>query len=424
MIGMKKMRFSDEAIKANIFKGHFGLEIESLRVDERGFLAQTKHPFGRDPRISRDFCENQVEIITGVGDSPDDVLRELTEIQRFVAGELLRLPSGPEYLWPFSNPPFVKGEDDIPIAHFGGDQKEKDAYRRYLAGKYGKMLMLFSGIHFNYSFSDSFLTEGWKQSGMSSFRAYKDRLYLDLAGKLTQYSWLIVYLTAASSVCDDSFLEYETIGKKYASPRCSEIGYWNDFVPVFDYASLDRYVDGIKTYVAEGKLISAAELYYPIRLKPRGENDLNCLRANGVDHIELRMLDLNPLSKIGIYESDFNFLQLLILFLVSSQREDFPENEQITAVENMKKAAEYDVSSIVENGAEKDIKTAALNIIDDMRCFYGALSADDLVRKTLAVQREKVLSEEKRYAVTVRKRFGGDYLEKGLSLSKERSKMI
>ena len=47
--------------------------------------------------------------------------------------------------------------------------------------------------------------------------------------------------------------------------------------------------------------------HYPIRLKPRGANRLETLREQGVNHIELRMIDLNPLRKEGINVRDVKF---------------------------------------------------------------------------------------------------------------------
>ena len=48
------------------YAGKFGIERETLRVDSQGKLAQTPHPFGSDEHITRDFCENQIELITPV----------------------------------------------------------------------------------------------------------------------------------------------------------------------------------------------------------------------------------------------------------------------------------------------------------------------------------------------------------------------
>lgn len=71
----------------DIFKGKFGLERETLRVDKNGKLAQTMHPF-KDDNLSRDFCENQLEIITPVCDSIDDAVRSLSELSQNAESEL------------------------------------------------------------------------------------------------------------------------------------------------------------------------------------------------------------------------------------------------------------------------------------------------------------------------------------------------
>ena len=55
-------------------EGKFGIEREMLRVDSFGSLAQTPHPFGDHPHITRDFCENQIELVTPVCGSIDEAL--------------------------------------------------------------------------------------------------------------------------------------------------------------------------------------------------------------------------------------------------------------------------------------------------------------------------------------------------------------
>lgn len=97
---------------------------------------------------------------------------------------LLHLKTGKELMWPFSNPPYVLGEKDIPIASYEGVLRGKELYREYLAGKYGKRKMLFSGIHFNFSFSEKILEEGYRNSTFASLQEYKNQIYLELAKKL------------------------------------------------------------------------------------------------------------------------------------------------------------------------------------------------------------------------------------------------
>lgn len=417
--------FEREELGEWIFEGNFGLEKESLRVDERGYLAHTSHPFPGNPNIDRDFCENQVEIITDVCGSVDEVYGQLSQLHKTVVRKLQELDTGTEYLWAFSNPAYVKGEEDIPIASFEGSLKGKEIYRKYLAEKYGKKKMLFSGIHFNFSYSDEMLSRGWKSDGAPTLREYKNKRYLHLAKEITKYSWLIVYLTAASPLMDGSFFKDDAIGKDilsgYCSARCSEIGYWNEFIPVLEYEDLASYVRSIQSYVDSGQLKAATELYYPVRLKPAGENSLECLKTKGINHIELRMLDLNPFSPVGIKKEDLEFLHFLILYLTFTEEEAFEVYQQIMAVKNEKRAAKYEEKDIwIETGWSESVpvRDAVMEFLDKMEEFFASFGKENIMR-SIAYQREKILCPEKRYAVRVKKEFRQDYVKHGLDLVKK-----
>ncbi len=414
--------FNDPFIIKNMYKGTFGIEKESLRIDTKGFLSHTKHPFYDNPHIDRDFCENQIEIVTDVYESTQSVYDHLERINNTVLKCLNNLKSGKELLWPFSNPPYIKGENDIPIASFKENFKGKELYRKYLAEKYGKKKMLFSGIHFNFSFGDELFEEGYNENISSSFTDYKNNIYLELAKKITSYSWLIVYLTAASPVMNGSYIDESLIKKNivtpYSSVRCSEIGYWNNFIPILKYDNLKNYISSIQYYVDKGQLKSFSELYYPIRLKSGGENSLESLALTGVNHIELRMLDLNPLSPVGIMKEDLDFIHILIIYLMSQNDEDFTENKQIKAVKNVKLAAKFDDENTVINflNEKLPLKSTALKILCNMENFFKKYGQTDAL-EIIKYQKDKIFDKNKRYAKIIRKNFGKNYVEKGLELS-------
>ncbi len=423
-MGIQIALLSEEG-KKYLSRGHFGLEKETLRVDARGFLAQTPHPFSDDPHRERDFCENQLEMITGVNESVADAWSELAKLHRDTVAQLQTQETGPEYLWPFSNPPYVRGEDDIPIAKYTGELASKTVYREYLAEKYGKKKMLFSGIHFNFSFPEQLLREDFENSGKNSFLEYKNRLYLDLAGKVLKYSWLIVFLTAASPVLDGSLCEVSKIGvdvrSRYASPRCSEVGYWNHFLPVLDFDSLDGYVESIQKYVDDGQLRQTSELYYPVRLKPSGENLLENLKQTGVNHIELRMFDLNPLAEIGIDRRDLEFVFYLLLYLALLPEEPMTVSDQIVAIRNEKNAALFDENEIqIEQEWLRSVLVtdAAAEVLDRMEELLASYLDADQVHAIIAYQREKVEQPSKRYARRVSELYGKNYVKSGLRLAK------
>ena len=74
--------FSNPDVREFLYSGGFGLERETLRIDREGRLSQIAHPFGDDAHISRDFCENQVEIITPPTDSPHNAVESLHALHR------------------------------------------------------------------------------------------------------------------------------------------------------------------------------------------------------------------------------------------------------------------------------------------------------------------------------------------------------
>lgn len=360
------------------YSGKFGIERETLRVDGQGRLAQTPHPFGNDEHITRDFCENQVELVTPVCHSVDEAVEALAELDKRTREELAK---NGESIWLYSNPPHFDSEKDIPIADFTGDHSSKRAYREVLQQKYGKKLMLFSGIHFNFSFAEEFLRE--LNTNNEDFHTFRDEFYLRLYKQLMVHSWLLVLLTAASPYYDASLDKDGKSGiimSEYSSLRNSKRGYWNKFLPILDHRSLKTFTGSIKKHIVTGSLYSASELYLPIRLKPKGVNTLENLAAKGVDHIELRMFDLNPSAALGIDSRDLEFAHLLILYLLSQADFDFTPELQEKAVRDHKNAALLEPDTkLLERGLE---------VIEEMEKHF---SDNEKALEIIAFEKEKIL---------------------------------
>ena len=377
--------------KSDIFKGYFGLERETLRVTSAGRLALSPHPF-KSKRLSRDFCENQLEIITPVCDSVKGALNALGKLDAYAR---ITISKRGETLWLYSNPPYFESEKEIPIAQYKGKLSFEYDYRAFLEKRYGKRIMLYSGIHFNFSFRDEF----FKKQAES-----KNDLYLRLFKQLSRYSWLLVLLTAASPLYDRSF-DKKKPGlalNKDASPRSGSKGYWNTFIPVLDYSSINDYVKSAEAYVKSGALYSAHELYLPVRIKPRGENSPENLKKTGIDHIELRMFDLNPLEKLGIAEKDLDFAHLLAVYLLSKKDFRFTKALQKEAVKNHQNAARYDLKNV--KIGKKPIKEAALEILDKMERYFSSFEDQNEINNILASEKEKLT--KKRLCEQVREAIG------------------
>ena len=421
------LALSRNKLQELLLGGHFGLEKEMLRVTEDGRMAHTPDPFLAHPNITKDFCENQTEINTDVADSPEEaygMLKDLyTEIQKTLAAS-----SPKEYLWPCSNPPYIANEEDIPIAQFPGEDYHKTAYREYLSGRYGRYIMTYSGIHFNYSFREDLLKADFEARQrtyeVGTFQNYKDMFYLDLAKKAAAYGWLITAVTAASPVRDSSFLEPGTSGGSTftgkASQRCAETGYWNAFTPVFDYKTLEGYIAGIEYFVSKGLLAAPSELYFPVRLKPRGLNTLDNPRTLGASHIELRMFDLNPLDPVGLDLRDIKFGELFLGFLAGTQDFFFPEQDQVQAVANFKRSAYYNLENtkmILLGGQSCTVAEAGQIMLHQMKEFYEGFPKE--VQDILAFEEAKFLDPANRYATKVRALAGDHYADWALQLAKD-----
>ena len=81
-----------------------GIEREALRVTPTGALAQTPHPdkFGSKlthPKVTTDFSEAQLELITPVHQSARSALDDLEQVHRYIYSGL-----GEEILWSASMP--------------------------------------------------------------------------------------------------------------------------------------------------------------------------------------------------------------------------------------------------------------------------------------------------------------------------------
>ncbi|MBQ8912423.1 MAG: hypothetical protein IJ054_00055 [Lachnospiraceae bacterium] len=449
---------NNKKVCEKLLKGNIGLEKESLRITHDGFFSKTPHPFPGNNNIVRDFCENQTEINTSVTSSAKEALEELSLHTKTILETLRNLPE-PEYLWPFSNPPYISKESDISIARYEGEEKEKEIYREYLAERYGRYKMTFSGIHFNYSFSEELLKADFEEkkrsinqgsnkdknadsdglgskSELSDFQTYKNQFYVSLAGKAQVYNWIIVAITAASPLLDSSYVEKGILGKDIfngmGSTRCSELGYWNLFTLVLDYRDIEHYVDSIMAYIDLGLIHSSAELYYPVRLKPVGKYSPEKLRTDGVGHIELRMIDLNPLTPWGIDLRDVYFIQLFLIYLAFLPDIEVGVREQSFAIQNTKNAAHYDLKTV--NVITPDNRTlwvadAACEFLYEMKKFYEGLEDYEgeaqkenglKISEVIDFQISKFENAENRYAWKIRRQFGGGFVEKGLRLCKER----
>lgn len=392
------------------FHGTFGIELESLRVTKDACISKNAHPFN-DVHISKDFAECQMELITDTSGSIEEVYSALKRIYKNVESVLFMGGEKREYIWPFSVPPALRPGDSIDIARFEKKDKYREHYRKLLSEKYDMKKMLYCGIHYNYSFEDNNINT-----------SDKNERFLRLAARIAEYAWLPVLLMGASPLYDISLTSRDrygvTILKEEASIRCGKRGYWNHFTPIIDYTSFDGYIASIDNMVKEGLLYSESELYYPVRLKCKGQYNLDNLRKNGAEYIEFRLLDINPLTPYGVYKEDLIFLHMLFVYLDSLDKREFDEEAQKNALDMVKLAAQYDNKKLLKKASE---------ILNAMREYFTG-NAAKLYIDALNYQYAKIEDEKNMYSRIIVKecseKYAGDMNAYGIALMKKNASAI
>ena len=323
-------------LKGTLLKGQFGLEKENLRVSKDGKLALTPHPaiFGRKTEnqfITTDFSESQVEVITPPLPSIEDAHDFIQTLHSVVTDEI-----GDELLWPQSLPPILPEESLIPIAKYE-EQTEFELYRELIATTYGKHRQLICGIHFNISLADQ-LFEGLHKAsnGSRSISELKEEVYLKILRGFMRHRWLIVWMFGETPIAERNFKVKSLTTGEDSPMRCGAgislrsgpLGYRNKEDYVLDFSSLRAYQNGVDELIREGKLSSAKELYPPVRMK------FLSIDHGAPSYLELRLLDLDPLSASGVNRFALYGAHILYLYgLLSDEKEPFDGDAQHQATQ-------------------------------------------------------------------------------------------
>lgn len=372
-----------------------GIEKESLRMQANGFLAQTAHPVAlgsalTHPHITTDYSEALIELITPPFAKPQQALDFLRQLHAVVQN---KLPEG-ETLWPLSMPCMLdKEEENIPLANYGSSNigRFKTLYRRGLGVRYGRRMQTIAGVHYNVSFPDS-LFEAWQQADTTpaalkalSLQDYRSERYFGLIRNFLRLIPLVVYVLGASpSVCA-CFLTgrqhqlQPLIGGTLYLPhatalRMGRLGYQNSAQRQLGihYNNMTDYLDGIQQAIhtsyapftalglddVQGEPLQINdhvlqienEYYSPIRPKQvpqAGETPAQALQDRGVAYVELRAVDINPYSDIGIDLDTAGFLEVLALYCLLQDSPAIEATEQ--------DCIDHNLIKVVDEGRKIDL---------------------------------------------------------------------
>ena len=329
-----------------------GIEKESLRARADGKLALTPHPAALGAplthlHITTDFSESQLELVTGAHTRAEAAIAELTGIHQVVYHELAAL--GQEMLWVSSMPCGLPTDETIPIGVYGSSNRgrAKSVYRMGLGHRYGRRMQTISGIHYN-----------WSLPGLSNAE------YFGLIRNFRRRSFVLLYLFGASPALCRTFVAgrdhaLEPLGERgtmylpwATSLRMGRLGYQSEAQAslAVSYNGLESYAAslddaltrpyppyeaiGIRNLGGDYNQLSTTllqienEFYGTIRPKRAirpGERALHALRDRGVEYVEVRCLDLDPFSPVGVAAPTLAFVDVFLLHcLLSDSPPDHP----------------------------------------------------------------------------------------------------
>ncbi|QYJ80656.1 glutamate--cysteine ligase [Shewanella acanthi] len=460
--------FSDAQGRTAVLGMLRGIEREALRIDESGYLALDGHPVElgsalMHSRITTDYSEALLEFITPVNNKIDALLQGLNETHAFSIRHL-----NGQRLWPVSMPCYVKDEQNIPVARYGSSNTGmmKTLYRKGLTHRYGALMQIISGVHFNFSVSQELWQKLYELSDKSlSLNDFISDSYFGLIRNYRRLVWVLPYLFGASPALCSSFikgqktdLHFEKTGNgtlflPYAtSLRMSDLGYTNKEQESLNisYNSLPEYLTGVKAAIkmpsanfanigvkvdGEYRQLNANvlqienEFYSPIRAKRvtrSGEKPSEALARAGVEYIEVRALDVNPFSPIGINADQVRFLDLFLLYCLftPSPKTDVTEETRLSAnlksvvLEGRKPGLELQTAS-----GTVPLKTLLTSLFEDLSKLAVLLdNSNNDYQQTLAHWFAAVENPEKTLSAQVLQQIiahGQDHGNWVMSLSKE-----
>ncbi len=383
----KKLQTLD---KQSLYGFKIGLEKESLRINQSEKISGKRHPKAlgsplTHPYITTDYAEALLELITPPCNSSAATLDFLSATETYVYHHLNK-----EFLWNTSMPCSLNNDDDIIIAQYGESNigKMKTIYRRGLGHRYGKMMQVIAGVHFNFSFPQQLWLDLLHQSQSNlSVQNYINQSYMDMTRNIQRYGWLVIYLFGASPAISKTFvkglpnslqkLDKDSFYEPYAtSLRMGDIGYTNSREGKsgihIGYNSLEEYISsmrnatsqqclkyekiGVKkqgTYQQLNANILQIENEHYSTVRPKQvlhdlEKPIHALQTRGIEYIELRSLDINPYSPTGLTLHQLHFLEVFMCFCL------FKNSPLTTAMETQE--INYNQCRVAHQGRKPGLK--------------------------------------------------------------------
>ena len=424
-----------------------GLEKESLRVAPDGTLSQKAHPAAlgsalTNSWVTTDYSEAMLELITPPLHGAKQSLDCLSDIHNHVYKNL-----GDEILWATSMPCVLAGGTHIPIARYGESHagRMKHIYRVGLGHRYGKVMQVIAGVHYNYSIAENFWplwggVKGDIKGQQGEMQRLIDSSYMGMVRNLQRYGWIIPYLFGASpAVCKTFFGDQATNMQEFdegtyyepyaTSLRMSDIGYQNqkeESVGIkANYDTLESYIDSLRCAIrtsspvweqiglkdADGgykqlntNILQIENEYYstvrPKQLLRGMEKPTSALNARGIRYVELRSLDVNAYQPQGIDETQMLFLETFLLTCMFQESPSITLDERPEIDNNLLLSARRGREpglKLRRNGNDITLRAWGEQLLCSMEAVCSLLDANEIgapYQAALNLQRRKIENAE------------------------------
>ena len=377
-----------------------GLEKENLRSDLDGKISNKSFPksFGVhnfNRYITLDYSEPHLELVTPPFVKNFDAYNFLCDLHKYVEENL-----DGDLLWNYSMPPKFKSKYiKLPPHRESNTTKLAHLYRLGLRNRYGDKMQSTAGIHFNFSFSDSVIR---------ALGNNKTEIYLGVSRNFLRLFPIILRLIGCSPVTHKSFLKGRQINienldeddcylPKSTSLRVSRLGYYSEEQDesLITFNSLEEYLLTLKNYinnpndkfknisldlkqqVNNGTIQMESELYNHVRPKGIISKDIRAytqLKNKGIEYLEIRSIDLNPYTKIGISLEDIEFLELVLIFCALSDSPLISDLESDCIKENIRRSSEAGqdcnfIGGLESENAEESAESATKEFLQKLENF-------------------------------------------------------
>ncbi|CAM3148267.1 glutamate--cysteine ligase [Leuconostoc rapi] len=373
----------EQDLETTLMDVNMGIEVEMHRVFKNGKFTTRDFPeeLGdqqQNSHIKNDFFNAQSEVITPTAGNAAESIRYLTALNHTLRASL----NADELLWPLSLPP--KLPTDLSTIKMAQVTAEKAQYYQGWLQRHDIRRALPTGVHVNISFNHALIDSlhAYTLTKYPTKAALQNVLFEKIIHGFVTYRWLLTYLFGAAPVAEENYYTNSTPSYPVRSLRSSrQYGLFSDYRG--NYTSVSDYEQSILAAIKNHEIQNESEFHGPIRLK--STQGLQGMSQNGLDYIELRMLDLDPSSSIGIRSSTVRFIRLLIMYFVMMP-DDWVESDQQLAEEMNESVALEPAKSMTQ------YQDLALTFMENLAQFVSDVGLSTKVKNTVRELYQRVVN--------------------------------